>query len=92
MSDRTDYRTFRDAAPSRTTLELEATRLAFVAARMRALEWRELELLELAVNADDDAGRELELEADTAWRDAHALGDEHGLASSSWPEGAAPER
>jgi hypothetical protein len=85
-----DHSALDNAEPSSTALELEATRLAFVTARIRALEDLELELLERAVNApDDEAGCRLEFEADAAWRDVVALSSEHEPVHNCWPEGDA---
>lgn len=65
-------------APMDTVLELEAARCTFAADRVRLLEARELQLLELAVGApDDESARRYELQADAAWRDALALSGEH---------------
>jgi hypothetical protein len=87
MTMYSDHGALNDAEPASTELELEATRLAFVTARVRVLERMELELLVLAVNTpDDETARRLELVADGAWRDALALNGEHELVHSYWPE------
>jgi len=64
----------RDAA------EHEAKRITFAAARAAEHAERELSLLVRATQtADDLAARELEYEADTAYRDFVAIKEEHGL-------------
>jgi len=78
MPEYSDHGAFSGAAPTNTVLEAEVTRLTFAAARVRKLAEIELELLVLALEApDDDSARQLELQADTAWRDALALSSEH---------------
>jgi hypothetical protein len=78
MPDHTDHGAFDEATVTNTPLELEAARFTFAAARIRALAIVELHLLELAVQApDDDLANQLELRADTVWRDAVALAGEH---------------
>jgi hypothetical protein len=60
--------------------EQEARRVAFAAERVGQHADRELQLLIRATEADSDArARELECEADTAYRDFIALIKEHGL-------------
>jgi len=86
MPDHPDHGTLEDAAPQDTTvLEPEAARINFAAARVRALAKIEFHLLDQAVQApDDDSARQLELQADTAWRDALAINSEHDSGSSFW--------
>lgn len=85
MPDRPDHDALNHAAPINTLPELEAARLRFAAARVRALTTIELGLLELAVGApDDDSARRLELCADTVWRDALAVNGEHYPDLSNW--------
>ena len=87
MPDPTDHGAFYDAAPHHTMLKREADRLAFAATRVRQLAESELHLLELAVNAtNDNAARQLELQADTAWRDALALSHEHNPEPPTTPQ------
>lgn len=75
MSDRSD-RSSRDA------VEHEVRRITFAAARAAEHARRELSLLERATEALDDVdARELEYEADTAYRDFVAMQEEHGLDS-----------
>jgi hypothetical protein len=58
----------------------EARRVAYAAERIAAHADRELALLIRATEAENDmSARELELEADTAYRDFIALIEEHGL-------------
>ena len=91
MHDHADHGAFYDAAPHQTLLEREAVRLAFAASRVRRLAETELQLLELAVNAaDDDSARQLELQADTAWRDALALTREHDPDPFPWQQEDGP--
>jgi hypothetical protein len=62
-------------------LEKEAKRIAFAAARIAEHADRELALLSRATEAESDVtARELEGEADSAYRDFIALIEEHGLA------------
>ena len=85
MSDRTDHDISHEQ-PS--ILELEAARMVFAARRVRELSALELRLLEQAVEAADDAASlRLEVEADTAWRDALALSGEHDPDHASPPVG-----
>lgn len=59
----------------------EARRIAFAAARVSQHANRELVLLDKATRTrDDDRARQLEWEADRAYRDVVALIEEHGLA------------
>lgn len=65
---------------SRDAVEHEAKRITFAAARAAEHAERELSLLERATKAlDDIVARELEYEADTAYRDFVAMRKEHGL-------------
>jgi hypothetical protein len=58
----------------------EARRVAFAAERAADLAERELALLTRATEAsDDDVARELECDADTAYRNFIAITKEHGL-------------
>lgn len=76
MSDRSDR-------SSRNAVEHEFRRITFAAGRAAEHARRELSLLEQATEAlDDIAARELEYEADTAYRDFVALREEHGLDDS----------
>lgn len=60
--------------------EQEARRIAFVAERVAQHADRELTLLTRATEEESDArARELEFEADAAYRDFIALIKEHGL-------------
>jgi len=60
--------------------DLDARRIAFAAQRVAAHAERELALLDRATRAKDDRrARQLELEADVAYRDVVALTEEHGL-------------
>jgi hypothetical protein len=62
-------------------MEKEAMRIAFAAARVAQHADRELTLLTRATEAEsDDSARQLEYEADAAYRDFIALIEEHGLA------------
>jgi hypothetical protein len=64
----------------RDAVEHEAKRITFAAARAAEHAERELSLLVRATQtADDLAARELEYEADTAYRDFVAIQEEHGL-------------
>jgi hypothetical protein len=59
---------------------LDSRRLAFASARASDHVERELYFLELASDApDDDSARQLEIYADTAYRDALAIVSEHEL-------------
>jgi hypothetical protein len=59
----------------------EARRIAFAAARIAEHADRELSLLARATEAQNDlCARQLESDADTAYRDFIALIEEHGLA------------
>jgi hypothetical protein len=61
--------------------ENDAKRITFAAARVAQHADRELALLTRATEATSDArARELECEADAAYRDFIALIEEHGLA------------
>jgi hypothetical protein len=74
MADRFD----RDAQEA---AEKEAKRIAFAAARVARHADRELSLLTRATEAASDRhARQLESEADAAYRDFIALIEEHGLA------------
>jgi hypothetical protein len=76
MPDRADHSTRGSHAGVATDPDLART--AYVTARIAMLEELERCLLELAVQAtNDSAARWLEAWADTAWRDAAALGAEH---------------
>jgi hypothetical protein len=76
MPDRADRSARGSHAGVATDPDLART--AYVTARIAMLEELESCLLELAVQArDDDSARWLEAWADTAWRDAAALGAEH---------------
>jgi len=87
MPDHPDHSTFEDATPTDTVLELEAARVTFAATRVRALAKIELSLLEKAVRApDDDSASQLELQADTVWRDALAISAEHNPNLTFWLE------
>lgn len=87
MSDHTDREGFDEATHMSVPLEFEAARMTFAAARRHVLAEVELRLLELAVQApDDDTARQLELKADTVWRDAIALSGEHDPCPTSWLE------
>jgi hypothetical protein len=73
---------------SRTSVatDPDQARTAYVTARIAMLEELERCLLELAVQAtDDSAACWLEAWAETAWRDAVALGAEHDAGHT--PEG-----
>ena len=86
MSDRTDHDISREQPSS---LEMEAARMVFAARRVRELSALELQLLEQAVEATDDAtSLQLEVDADTAWRDALALSGEHDPNHASPPAGS----
>ncbi len=77
MPEHADQRPF-DHPPLAATLEAEAARVRFAAARIQAIEMNEQRLLDLAVRAPDDTQAcWLESWADTAWRDAQALRSEH---------------
>lgn len=66
--------------PMHTIQHLESRRRAFAIERAADHAERELYFLELAVDApDDDSARQLELYADTAYRDALAIVTEHEL-------------
>jgi hypothetical protein len=83
MPDRPDHsrRAHTSVAP-----DPDLARTAYVTERIAMLEELERCLLELAVQATDDtAACWLEAWADTAWRDAAALGAEHGAGDP--PEG-----
>jgi hypothetical protein len=68
-----------DQAP-RSTVEHEAKRITFAAARAAEHAARELSLLVRATQARDDINaHELEFEADAAYRDFIAMREEHGL-------------
>ena len=59
----------------------EARRVAYAAERIAAHADRELALLTRATEAENDmSARQLELEADSAYRDFIALMEEHGLS------------
>ncbi len=74
-----------EAAMRTCAPEAEAARVRRAASRIRALESIEQQLLDLAVRTTDDAEASwLELWADAAWRDAHALRSEHGDDSPWW--------
>ena len=77
MADRFD----REAKEAAALAENEAKRIAFAAARVAAHADRELALLARATEAASDLrARQLEGEADAAYRDFIALIEEHGLA------------
>jgi hypothetical protein len=77
MADRPD----REAHDRATLAENEAKRIAFAAARVAEHADRELTLLTRATEAASDyRARQLEGEADAAYRDFIALIEEHGLA------------
>jgi Ser/Thr protein kinase RdoA (MazF antagonist) len=60
--------------------------MVFAARRVRELSALELQLLEQAVKATNDGtALRLELDADTAWRDALALSSEHDPDHASPP-------
>jgi hypothetical protein len=69
-----------DSEEIRRAVDLEAKRIAYAAARVADHAERELFLLDRATHARDHvAARELESEADIAYRDLVALTEEHGL-------------
>jgi hypothetical protein len=75
MADRYDRKAQESLA------ENEAKRIAFAAARVAQHADRELALLTRATEAaSDERARQLETEADAAYRDFIALIEEHGLA------------
>jgi hypothetical protein len=64
------------------TAALEEQRIRFAAARVADHAERELSLLERATQVQDDRrARELEYQADVAYRDCIAITEEHGLDS-----------
>jgi hypothetical protein len=62
--------------------DLEVRRISFAASRVADHAARELALLVRATQAGDDLlARELEYQADVAYRDLIAISEEHGLKS-----------
>jgi hypothetical protein len=87
MADPSARRVFDDAMRTSAFPACEAARVAFAERRMRRLEDLERRLLASAVASGDDiAARWLELGADTAWRDARAIGAEHALEPAAYDE------
>jgi len=79
MADQADLRSLAGAPPAGVASRADRARRRFVVDRLHRLEELEGRLLDLAVQASDDsAARWLEGWADTAWRDAEALREEHG--------------
>jgi len=83
MPDRADLHATGTPAGTSGASGADDARRRVAAARVRRLEELEGRLLGLAVQAPEDAAaRWLEASADTAWRDAQAMVEEHELVPS----------